>query len=152
LQLNVIVRRHEPYKIIKLVTNVRKHPRNRFVRAVCESTYLVVLAWIASACTTWGAQNANQLSDLNGRGRVVLTDGSRLDLQRIRVSTDSVFGIVRRHDVNERVAISRGVVIAVQRREFSPARTIGLFAGLAVASVVLFYVAFCLAVCNDPNY
>jgi hypothetical protein len=134
------------------VTNPRRHSPNRFARVLYESTYLIVLAWISAACTVWGPQSANELSDLNGRGRVVLTDGRRLDLRDIRVSTDSVFGIVRGRYGNDSVAIYRGDVIAVQRREPNSARTVALIAGLAVAFVVLYYVAFCIAVCNNPNY
>ena len=134
------------------MTNLRRHSPNRFARVLYESTYLIVLAWISAACTAWGPQSANELSDLNGRARVVLTKGRVLDLRDIRVSTDSVFGMVGGRYGNERVAIYRGDVIAVQRRELNSARTVALVAGLAAASVVLYYVAFCIAVCNNPNY
>jgi len=63
-----------------------------------------------------------------------------------------VIGLARRQDFDERVAIARHEVAGVQLREDSPGRTVALLLGILVGSLILLFVAFCLAVCNDPNY
>lgn len=122
------------------------------MRAACESTYLILLAWTATACTTWVSETPAKFrmeqGNLKGPLRVLLSDSSIVDLLNVRVSADSVFGTVYSNWDNQNVAIARSKVIAVDRREFSSDRTVGFIALLAAASFVLFWIAFCAEYCS----
>jgi hypothetical protein len=94
---------------------------HRFLRAVCESTSLILLAWTVTACTTWVAETppefAMEQGSLKGPVRVLLSDSTIVDLFHVRVSADSVFGTVGSNGDSQSIAIVRSRVIAVDRAE-----------------------------------
>jgi hypothetical protein len=121
---------------------------------VRDLAYLVMLAWLTSACSAWRVHTfdvaAAEANRLKGPVRVITSDGNGVDLKNVQINADSVTG--SQVGSNERVAIPQARVVSIEWREFSGTRTAMLFLGLIVTGIVLAFVALCVQVCGDPNF
>lgn len=116
------------------------------MRAAVRSLTLVLVALLLSACTslhTYPGPPRTVVRDLGPRNIVRLTDkrGREVHLADAHIEGDSLVGI-RSLASGERVAIAIADVVSVAVGEVDPAKTVLVFLGVALVTLVTLYSVF----------
>lgn len=112
--------------------------------------YALTLGWVfeLAGCSHYGGPALPPEAVAPGRmaeARVVLRDGTLIDLERVAVRTDSIFGRgrVRGSKSTPRPhAIPLSEVTSVQPARFSPTRTLGAVVAAGVVAAMVYLVIF----------
>jgi len=115
----------------------------------------VFLACLIAACATWTPRQFDgSLEDgtyVPGIARVTLRDSTRLEMRDVRVSPDSVTGIVRSsYGQSTRVSVPASTVASIHERDISTERTALLLVVLGAAAAGVFLAA--MAAAMGPGY
>jgi hypothetical protein len=108
------------------------------LRGTRELARLIVLSYLAAACSTWRLQPEPRAALASPRAsvRVALVDGSRLVLRDAQVRTDSLFARTESDD-SLRVAIPLSTVRSIEVLEPNTGRVILMTGGVLVALSIL---------------
>jgi hypothetical protein len=96
----------------------------------------IALALALGACATWTRQPVQQDPFVGGPVRVTRTDGSRVLLDSVTITADSIVG--RGHGgARARVALAAADVRRVEARRADPMATVALVVGMLAGAVSL---------------